>query len=60
MNKRGPETKLYAWNIQPVKEKMLPFDGNQHQFLQNRINRKDLSINLAIPLKPRVLCDQNS
>ena len=26
---------------------------------QNRMNREDLSIRLAIHLKPRIICDQN-
>ena len=33
---------------------MLLFDEIQHQFLQNRMNRDDLSIELAIILPPSV------
>ena len=38
---------------------MLLFNGNQHQFYKIETNREDLSIKLAKPLKPSVICDQN-
>ena len=58
MNKWGPENETVCLEYTASQRINVAIWWKSASVLQNRINREDLSINLAIPLKPRVLCDQ--